>query len=288
MGFYAPAQLVADARRHGVEILPVDVNASDWDCTLEPPGDHSKPESISDSAHSVQPAMRLGFRQLLGLAEGFARKIMEARRESPFTSLEEFARRTELPSAALARLARGDAFGSLAASRRQALWQALRKPEQKTLFADLNDPEPAAALAPLTPLDEVIADYRTAGLSLRDHPVRFLRERLNLFRVKPAADLRAVADGKRVKVAGLVLLRQRPGTAKGITFVTLEDETGFVNLIVRPDVWERYHTVARRAQGMLAYGTLQKKDEIIHVLVEKLEDLAALPAGTVAKSRDFR
>ncbi len=274
MGFYAPSQLVADARRHGVEIRPVDVNHSDWECTLE--------DSTDQAA-----TLRLGMRQLAGFSEGFARTIMRCRNERGFESLEEFTQRTGLPGAAITRLARASAFGSLATSRREALWRVLRKPEQKSLFAKIEDPEPAAPLTPLSPLDEVVADYRTAGLSLRDHPVRFLRERLNQIHVKPAAELPKIPDGRRVKVAGLVLLRQRPGTAKGITFVTLEDETGFVNLIVRPEVWERYHTAARRAQGMLVYGILQKKDQVIHVLASKLEDLAAMPSGATPKSRDF-
>ena len=244
MGFYAPAQLVGDARQHGVEVRPVDVNFSDWDCTL-------------------------------------------------------VARRTGLTSSVLARLSRADAFHSLGLDRRGALWQSL--PEQKTLplfdDASVEEPsveeqhgveEPAVALPSLSPLEEVIADYRTHGLSLRDHPVKFMRARLKQLRALSATELAARSHGEPVRVAGLVLMRQRPATARGITFVTLEDETGIVNLIVRPEIWERYHHIARRSQALLARGTVQRRDEVIHVFVERLYDLSEMLAGVELKSRDFR
>ena len=232
--------------------------------------------------------MRLGLRQIGGLSQIHAERIVAARGDQPYRTIDELARRTGLASSVLSRLSRADAFRSLNLGRRDALWQAL--PEQKTLplFDDVPADEPAVALPPLSPLEEVIADYRTSGLSLRDHPVKFLRERLARLRVVSSAGLAELQHGDRVRVAGLVLMRQRPATASGITFVTLEDETGVVNLIVRPEIWERHHRVARRSQALLARGTVQRRDEVIHVFVERLQDLTDLLAGTPVKSRDFR
>ena len=242
--------------------------------------------------------MRLGLRIIAGLSQSYAERIVLARRERPFRSVDELARRTGLTSSVLARLSRADAFHSLGLDRRSALWQSL--PEQKTLplFDDarVEEPsveehsveEPAAALPSLSPLEEVIADYRTHGLSLRDHPIKFMRARLKLLRALSATELTARSHGEPVRVAGLVLMRQRPATARGITFVTLEDETGIVNLIVRPEIWERHHHIARRSQALLARGTVQRRDEVIHVFVERLYDLSEMLVGVELKSRDFR
>ncbi|MSR56262.1 MAG: error-prone DNA polymerase [Planctomycetaceae bacterium] len=298
MGFYAPAQLVADVRKHGVGVLPVDVNHSDWDCTLEQVvPTQADPDSNQTDSYQTG-AIRLGFRLISGLTREQADQIVAARellRNSDksetrhFETFDDFARRTGLPQSGLVRLARADAFGSLRLRRRTALWQSLPAPErQLTLFADAPAHEPTVSLPPLAPLEEVVADYRTAGLSLRDHPLTFIRSQLQQLRVTRAGDLAKLPDGRRVRVAGLVLLRQRPGTASGITFVTLEDETGFTNLIIHPTIWERYHRVARRAQGMIAWGTLQHRDQVIHVLVQKLEDLSTRLSELKTKSRDFR
>jgi error-prone DNA polymerase len=185
-------------------------------------------------------------------------------------------------------LSRADAFRSLGLDRRGALWQSL--PEQNTLplFDDVPAEEPAVRLPVLSPLEEVVTDYRTQGLSLRGHPVQFMRERLKQLRALSSAELAKEDHGRVVRVAGLVLMRQRPATASGITFVTLEDETGIVNLIVRPEIWERYHQVARRAQAIMARGTVQRREEVIHVFVERLYNLSELLAGVEIKSRDFR
>jgi error-prone DNA polymerase len=265
MGFYAPAQLVSDARRHGVEIRPVDVNFSDWDCTLE------------------SSALRLGFRMLRGMSETHIRQIVEQRGIRRYESVAGFARRTGLSHAVLTRLSRADAFQSLEPNRRAALWQSL--PGQLALF-DVDDP--AVTLDRLSPREEVSADYRNLGLSLRDHPMKFFRPRLETARVTTAAGLGALAHGRRVRVAGLVLVRQRPATANGITFVTLEDETGVSNLIIHPKVWERFHRIARRAQAMIAQGTVQRREETIHVFVDRLEDLTESLRGPAVRSRDFR
>jgi error-prone DNA polymerase len=275
LGFYAPAQLIGDARRHGVQVHPVDVAASHWDCTLEE-GD--------EGAFGV----RLGMRQIKGMSATHAERIVAARAMGPFTSIEDFARRTHLGRPVLERLSQADAFASLGTPRRQALWRAWGVGESSPLFDDVPCDEPPVELPPRPPQAEVAADYRTTGLSLRGHPVGFLRPQLEERQVVKAADLIQHKSGRWIRVAGIVLLRQRPGTASGITFVTLEDETGPANLIIRPEVWQRNRRVARGAHAVIAHGHLQIHDSIVHVLVEKLEDLSPLVADLNWQSRDFR
>jgi error-prone DNA polymerase len=274
MGFYAPAQLVRNAREHGVEVRAIDVNASRWDCTLE------------------EGALRLGLRLVRGLSEAHARTIEGARQRGPFIGWDDFARRTRLSRAVMSRLAGADAFSSLALARRAALWQALA--EEKThralpLFeAAAPEDEPLAPLPPLEIEEEVVADYRTSGLSLKAHPMQFHRPLLDRMNVLPAARLATHPANRHVRTAGIVLVRQRPSTAKGITFVTLEDETGTSNLIVRQDVWQRFYRAARTASALIAHGRLQRQGRVIHVLVTKLEDLSEHLRGLGPQSRDFR
>ncbi len=274
MGFYAPAQLVRGAREHGVEVRPIDVNASGWDCTLE------------------AGALRLGLRMVRGLSEVHARAIEEARRRGPFGGWDDFVRRTRLGRAVVSRLAAADAFSSLELDRRAALWRALgeeRKTASLPLFDQLPpDDEPAVPLPELDPAEAVVADYRTAGLSLRAHPMQFQRARLEALGIVPAERLATHPADRHVRVAGIVLVRQRPSTAKGITFVTLEDETGTANLIVRQDVWRRFSRVARTAAAFIAEGRLQRQGLVIHVLVTKLADLSEALRGFGTQSRDFR
>jgi error-prone DNA polymerase len=283
MGFYAPAQLVRCAREHGVEVRGIDVQSSEWDCTLEPGGKRR--------TASFQPALRLGLRMIGGLSETHARQIEAVRRAGPFRSLDDFTRRSGLSRAVIKRLAAADAFASLVIDRRAALWQALGQEDARharPLLAGLvDDSEPMAPLPPM-PLDkQVVADYQTAGLSLRAHPLSFQRPRLEELHVVPAARLIGLADGRPVRVAGLVLVRQRPATARGITFVTLEDETGVANLIIKQDVWQKFYRAARTATLLLAQGRLQSKEGVIHVLVSRLEDLSELLADLDSQSRDF-
>jgi error-prone DNA polymerase len=305
MGFYAPAQLVADARKHGVEVRPVDINASELECTLEAcAGQLTRrtglqtrrtgdvlPQRLTQERRVGDPsyehwAVRLGWNSVSGLSKAHATRIVAARGDKPFVSVADFIRRTGIRSG-LATLAQADAFHSLGLSRRDVLWQALARQRQLPLFEELDD-EPAVALPALSRAEDVVQDYRACGLSLRDHPFRFLRSRLDRRGVTPAAQLATCEVDRRYKVAGLVLLRQRPGTAKGITFMTLEDETGLTNLIVQQAVWERFHHVARRAVGMLATGMLQRQDGVIHLLVDRLDDLSPLVAGFADRSRNFR
>ncbi len=297
MGFYAPSQLIRDAQQHGVTVLPVDVNFSDWDCTLERapdvrPPQGSRPHPTSPAADAPR-ALRLGFRLLAGLPRTAAESIGQARhQQGPFRSLADFARRTRLGRALVVRLSEADVFASLSRDRRSALWEALsqaRTVEHLPLLADLPpEDEPPVVLPTLSPQEEVFADYRTAGLSLKAHPLSFHRPQLNQLNVVPAEKLRALQNHRRVCVAGLVLLRQRPSTAKGITFVTLEDETGTSNLLVHQATWERYYQIARRSAAWLAHGRIETKDSVIHVIVERLEDLSGVLGQLQISARDFR
>ena len=186
------------------------------------------------------------------------------------------------------KLARADAFGSLRLPRPVALWQAMPSREPVPLFARIDVDEPSAPLPPTTPLKEVVADYDATGLSLRQHPISFVRARFEKLGVVPARALASLASGSKVKVAGIVILRQRPGTANGITFVTLEDESGMANLIVRPQVWERHRRIARNSSILLAHGHLQRESNVIHVLVTRLEDFSTALKELNSASRDFR
>lgn len=274
MGFYAPSQLVQDARKHDVEVRPVDVNRSAWDCTLEEGG------------------IRLGFRLIKGLQESTASAIVESRLAGAFLSMHDFLRRTSLPQAQVERLAEADALVSLKQTRREAIWNALSvtsKPRQRTLFDDLEpDEEPVATLPMMNPEEEVHTDYRMTGLSLRAHPMAFHRQRLEQLGIIPAERLAQVPNDTLVKVAGIVLMRQRPSTAKGITFVTIEDETGTANLVVHAKTWERFRKITRHSQAWVVHGHVECKDTVIHVIARSLEDLSADLLKLSVKSRDFR
>jgi error-prone DNA polymerase len=274
MGFYAPAQLVADARAHGVEVRPVDVNRSHWDSTLE--------RREGDGTLAV----RLGWSMVKGLSQGAAEAMARERQSGPFASFADFVRRTGFATHVLSRLAGADAFRSLGLGRRPALWKSLEPTGSEPLFDDLPDEAPPL-LPPVSAAQEVIEDYHAQRLSLRGHPFDSLRSTLTALRVVKAADLPSLEADRCYRVAGLVLMRQRPGTAKGVTFMTLEDETGTVNLIVWRHVWERFSRVARRAQALMATGVLQRQDGVVHVIVKGLKDLTPAVLGLDQRSRDF-
>ncbi len=280
MGFYAPAQLVRDARDHGVEVRPIDVNRSDWDCTLEP----------SDCQGGQ--ALRLGMRMLVRFAIRHAERIMSARESGEFRSIADFTDRTRSSRAVVSQLAEADALQSLGRDRRAALWEALgqeKKQLDQPLLAGLDSEDEAVVELPLLePEEQVYADYQTSGLSLRAHPLSFQRERLDQLNVTPAGELVKRPHNHLVRVAGLVLLRQRPSTAKGVTFVTIEDETGVANLVVHQKTWQRFYAVARGAAAFLVHGRLERKDEVTHVVVQRLEDLSVRLRELKTKSRDFR
>jgi error-prone DNA polymerase len=270
MGFYEPAQIVRDLREHGVSIRPVDVNHSEWNCTLE------------------SPALRLGYRLVRGFQQAMAHKIAEAREQKPFRSLPDFARRTRLSRPVLARLTAADVFGSLGLNRRTALWHVLAIEDDLPLFPELETCNEAPSLPEMSLESHVLADYDSTGLSLKAHPVGLIRAQLKALRALTAAELAETKDKTAVRVAGLVLVRQRPGTAKGTVFITLEDETGIMNLVVWAHVWQRYHKVARQAVALLVEGRVERAGQVIHVIASKLEDLTDSLRRVLVRSRDFR
>lgn len=282
MGFYAPAQLIADAKQHGVQVLPVDVNYSEWNNILTRPN----PES--------ELAIRLGFRQISGMKQTNANRIVQARiAAGDFSSVAEFGRRTHLHQATISHLSQADAFGSLKQSRRTALWQALgqeKKAVSQPLLAGLDehDDDIALCLPKLDSQQEVIEDYRATGFSLKNHPMAFHREQLDELRVAKTEELAGRPNNRHVRVAGLVILRQRPSTAKGITFVTLEDETGTANLVIKPNIWERYYKTLRTCTAWIVHGKLERKSNVIHVIVSRVDDLSEQTQQLKIKSRDFR
>jgi error-prone DNA polymerase len=278
MGFYAPAQIVRDARAHGIEVRPPDIGASDWDCTLAAGGcSELDADGIPVERHAVQ----LGLRMISGFRLSWAMAITEARAHAPFASLNDLRRRAGLPAQALNKLAAADALGAIDLSRRQGLWAASGTPRlaPAPLFAAMGleegDGAPPAALPRLSAGEEVIGDYQTIRLSLKGHPVAFLRDRLTNARAIPAAGLAAMADGRRVRVGGLVLVRQRPGTAKGVVFITIEDESGIANLVLWPSVFEAFRPVAMGARMLFVHGRVQRSEGVTHVVVDRLEDWGA-------------
>ncbi|WP_394728321.1 error-prone DNA polymerase [Altererythrobacter sp. GH1-8] len=298
MGFYAPAQIVRDAREHGVEVRPADVNESMWDCTLEesrhPGGDRgpdgTAPELDSGLRRSDDQgrqdkhiAMRLGLRQIDGLPEHVAARLIAEREERGlFRDVAELRERAGLSPAHIERLASADCFSSLGLSRRQALWDArslIASPELPLFAAaDARDEgsEKVQTKLPQMPLsEEVVADYQTTRLSLKAHPMSFLRASLAERGFIRASDLRDRKFRSMVQVAGVVLIRQRPGSAKGVCFITLEDETGVVNLVIWPDLKEKQRRVVMGARLMEVRGRVEYDDEVIHVIAHHMTDATA-------------
>jgi error-prone DNA polymerase len=264
MGFYAPAQIVRDAKEHGVEVRAVDVNASGWDCTLE------------------DGALRLGLRQVDGLHREAADRVTV---RGPYRTVEELRSRGKVPVHAIQRLAAADAFRSMGLDRRAALWdsRALKQAPDLPLFTHSEErdegAESAPAQLPAMPLAEhVISDYQTVRLSLKAHPMHFLRAHYSAQKFVTAEQLKTIRDGKRLSIAGVVLIRQRPGTSKGVVFITIEDETGVANLVVWPDVFERQRRIVMGARLMAVHGMVQKDpgSEVIHVVAGRLEDHTGL------------
>ena len=284
MGFYQPAQLVRDAADHGVEIREVDVNESDWDCKLEEaffdPGRIAEKHAEMHGIIETRNAVRLGFRQIKGLSKDRMEAFV-VRRGDGYESVRDVWLRSGLDVDEIERLAQADAFRSLGLDRREALWavKALNgksAAEKLPLFdrpkSRLRDHEPQTQL-PLMPLGEhVIHDYRSLGLSLKAHPVAFLRPRLDRIGITPNAQLGKVRDGKRISVAGLVLVRQRPGKGNAI-FLTLEDEKSVANVIVWARTFERFRPVIMGSRFIRVTGKLQTESDVIHIVAEKMEDL---------------
>ena len=301
MGFYAPAQIVRDAERHGVTVLPSDVNHSDWDCTLEslaPDRRAGKPHPLHASMASdirTGCAVRLGLRQIKGMREDDVKMIVE-RRRGGYDSLRDLWLRTNLPRAALERLADGDAFRSVGLDRRDALWAArgedsARMRDRLPLFdlpayADIRK-EPDFALPPMLIGEHIVHDYRYLSLSLKGHPVSFLRADLARRHIVPAFALRDLPNDARVSVSGLVITRQRPGTAKGVIFMTLEDETDIANIIVWPKAYETYRPVVLGSRLVAITGKVQSAKGVIHVVADSIEDLSPMLATLSADASDL-
>lgn len=273
MGFYAPSQLVQDAQRHGVAVLPADVAASEWDCTLE--GD----------------AVRLGLRLVSGLSESAAQRLVQVRQSHAFESVQELALRADLDRGDLKALASADALQSLAGHRRQQVWESSALQRAPALLRQAPVREPKLTLSGASESEEVCWDYASTGLSLRSHPLRLLREQLSAMRLMTASHLHGLPNTRLVRAAGLVVMRQSPQTAKGVTFITLEDETGSVNVIVWKSVRERYRSVLLHARLLAVHGVWQRDEEssgqVCHVVAGFMRDLTPLLGDLMTQSRDF-
>ena len=272
MGFYAPAQIVQDARRHGVEVRPVDARFSDWDCTLE--ADH---------------ALRLGLRQVKGLSAAGAGRLLQARAGAPLKGVNDLARRARLGAADLRALAAADAFRGLAGHRRRAGWQALGTDAGAPLVPPPEEATPR--LPPPREAESVVADYASTGLSLRTHPLRFVRSELRRRGYRPARQLKDAPSGRTARTAGLVINRQRPASARGVFFLTLEDETGHANVIVHAATGEAQRRPLLHARLLGVTGQWEQRHGVGHLVAGRLEDCSGLLErclrGLHVRSRDF-
>jgi error-prone DNA polymerase len=269
MGFYAPAQLVQDARRHGVEVLPVDVTVSDWDCALE------------------QDALRLGLRMVSGLSEASAQRITAARAAAPFAHVADLAHRAQLNRHDLSVLAAAGALATLAGHRHAAAWDVAGVEKLPPLLSGSTfDEAPADLLAP-TEGQDIVADYRALGLTLGRHPLALLRGQLRARRLITSAEVRDAPHGRIVRTAGIVIGRQRPDTASGVMFVTLEDETGATNVIVWRDLSDRQRRELLGSRLMGVYGRVEREGIVVHLLAGHLVDLSPLLGSLRTHSRDF-
>ncbi len=271
MGFYSPDQVLQDARHHGVDIRPVDVRYSDWDCSLE---------SVDSEQ---QPAVRLGLREVDG------QRIEAARRANPFADVEDLSLRAKLDARARERLADAGALCGLVGHRHRARWAVAGVEPQLPLFAGQPARQEAPVALPLPTVGEdLLTDYATIGTTLGPHPLALLRGQLKVQRCRSSRELAGIEPGRPVSIAGLVIGRQRPQTASGVIFVTLEDEFGLVNVVVWHDLAERQRRVLVQSQMLRIDGHLEATDGVRHVIAGRLIDLTALLAGLDVRSRDFQ
>ncbi|MPM39813.1 Error-prone DNA polymerase [bioreactor metagenome] len=292
MGFYTPSQLVQDARRHGVRVLPVDVTVSDWLTTLEAPL-----LPIGDVEHP-QPAVRLGLNFVAHLEGAAAERLLHARQQAPFESTQDLALRAQLARQDLQALAAADALASLSGHRRQQMWDAAAQLRAPPLLHDAPTHEDRLELPQAKEGEAILFDYAATGLTLRRHPMNLLRAKLDHWKIRTAAQLLDVPNGRRVRAAGIVTVRQRPGTAKGTMFVSLEDETGTVNVVVWPSVLEQWREPLLRSRLLAVEGTWQcsqpnpdtPQHATRHLVLERVKDLTPLLgrlAPVLNGSRDF-
>jgi error-prone DNA polymerase len=287
MGFYAPAQLVRDAREHGVQVRPVDVHRSGWETALEAPGASAAPapEEADPAPPGLHP-VRLGLNRVAGLPEAAARRIVAAR---PFDGVEDLARRAALDAQALRLLAQAGALTGLAGHRHEAAWAVAGVDTRASaLLRSTRTHEEAAELAAPAVVEETLADYRAMGLTLGTHPLALLRGQLQAWRVQTAAVLKQARPGQLARASGLVTHRQRPETAKGVVFVTLEDDTGSVNVIVWPDLARTQRRELLGSRLLTVFGVWQREGEVRHLVARRLLDHSTLLQGLAGRSRDFR
>jgi error-prone DNA polymerase len=273
LGFYSSSAIVQDAKRHGVEVRPADVQSSDVDSSLEPiPG--------------ANPALRLGLGLINGLKVNSSEHLVNNRKERLFTSTEDLARRAGLDRKDLSALAAADALASLSGHRREALWETLAvdAPTRLELPAKHVDPPP---LAVPTEGQEIVGDYASMGLTLRRHPLALLRERLARRNIKSATEVAGSRHGQMIRAAGIVTCRQRPATASGVIFVTLEDETGYVNLVVWNDLADRQRRELIGSRLLAVHGEVQRSGDVVHILARRLHDLSPLLGRLATSSHDF-
>ncbi|RML26708.1 Error-prone repair -like protein of DNA polymerase III alpha subunit [Pseudomonas savastanoi pv. retacarpa] len=279
MGFYSPDQLLQDARRHHIEIRPVDVRYSDWDCSLEPLDHPDRTRNL---------AIRLGLRMVRGFREEDALRIEVARAKRPFVDATDLTLRAELDSRAAEALADSGALGGLIGHRHRARWEVAGVEAQRPLFDDLPSEETQVILPLPTVAEDLVADYTTLGTTLGPHPLALLRRQLAAKRFRSSQDLLHLENDRTLSVAGLVIGRQRPGTASGVTFVTLEDEFGMVNIVVWRDLAERQRKVLVGSQLLQVFGRLESKSGVRHLIAQRLYDLTPLLTGLDVRSRDFQ
>ncbi len=279
MGFYAPAQLIQDARRHGVEVRAVDVCASSWDCTIQRTEDRRQKTGGG--------VLRLGLRMVKGFSRAGADRLVAARAHKSFANIEDLARRTKLSRRDLDVLAAAGALVTLAGNRRQAYWQILGIEDPLPTLPDASIPEGLPMLRQPTVADNTVADYKHLGFTLGQHPLGLLRSRLNRLQVLTAAELKALPHGHAAHTAGLVITRQRPGTATGVIFLTLEDETGHFNVVVWGNLAERQRREVLEARLLGVVGKIQREGKVLHVIATRLHDHSALLGELVTRSRDF-
>ena len=274
MGFYSPATIIADAQRHGVVVRPVDVLHSSWDCTLE-------------DIHRQRPALRMGLRYVKRLSEEDGRCIEGARMDGHFDSMEAFAARTDLKEKTLLLLSAAGAFGGLGVARRNAIWNMRGEKRISKAELSMEDPEAAPIFQPLDRFQTIAWDRSSSNHSVRGHPLAPLRAELKRMYLPDARALAQIRDGQHVHYAGMVINRQRPGTAKGVVFMTLEDETGFVNLVFWERVFQNYYVLARTASFLGVSGKLQSKDGVVHLVVQRLWEPQVTRLPAPQQSRDF-
>jgi error-prone DNA polymerase len=319
MGFYMPATIIEDAKRRGLVVLPVDVTISDWDCTLEGTLPFSQIEDAASFSEKgsvrlfekrgVSPLtpVRIGLRYVKGLHEATANRILEARADTPFTSIDDVVRRAKLDDGATVRLAESGAFAAFDKNRRGALWAGKRSSalrvesselrvkgsggsQPSTLNSRLSTFDTREAPAAFTDLDvyESIGwDYATMNLSATGHPLEPLRSAMRAKRLPDAGEVRAMPDGRRTHYAGLVICRQRPGTASGVVFLTLEDEAGFVNVVVWAKVYEQFRVLVKTASFLGVTGRLQVQDGVTHLIADRFWRPKIETSPVEVGSRDF-